>query len=131
MVGSAETRRRSAGRTAKAAAVLLSALVLGAVPAARIVPAAAAQNLGERNVSGTVLNAASNPVFEATVFLKNEKTKTIRSFTSLKNGHFYFAQVDKDQDYDLWAEKNGKKSAVKTVSSWDSRTQFVTDLRLK
>ena len=39
------------------------------------------------------------------------KTKTIRSFTSLENGHFHFAQVNKDQDFDLWAEKNGKKSA--------------------
>ncbi len=90
-----------------------------------------AQNLGERTVSGTVLNAASAPVIGATVFLKNEKTKSIRSFTSLDDGHFHFAQVNKDQDYDLWAEKDGKKSAVKTVSSWDARTEFVSDLKLK
>ena len=90
-----------------------------------------AQNLGERTVSGTVFDSSSNPVQGATVFLKNEKTKTIRSFTSLANGHFYFAQVDKAQDFDLWAEKNGKKSEVKTVSSWDDRTQFVTVLKLK
>ncbi|HTW81725.1 MAG TPA: carboxypeptidase-like regulatory domain-containing protein [Terracidiphilus sp.] len=92
---------------------------------------AQAQNLGERTVTGTVLDGASNPVQEATVFLKNQKTKTIRSFTSLANGHFYFAQVNKAEDFDLWAEKDGKKSEVKTVSSWDDRSQFVTDLRLK
>jgi hypothetical protein len=67
----------------------------------------------------------------ATVFLKNEKTKSIRSFTSLENGHFHFAQVNKDEDFDLWAEKDGKKSAVKIVSSWDSRTDFISDLKLK
>lgn len=90
-----------------------------------------AQNMGERTVSGTVFNSASDPVQGATVFLKNQKSKTIRSFTSLANGHFYFAQVNKADDFDLWVEKNGKKSEVKTVSSWDDRTQFVTELHLK
>lgn len=90
-----------------------------------------AQNLGERTVTGTVLDGASNPVEGATVFLKNQKSKTIRSFTSLANGHFYFAQVNKADDFDLWAEKNGHKSEVKTVSSWDDRTDFVTVLKMK
>jgi hypothetical protein len=90
-----------------------------------------AQNLGERTVTGTVLDAASNPVQGATVFLKNQKSKTIRSFTSLANGHFSFAQVNKADDFDLWAEKNGHKSEVKTVSSWDDRTDFVTVLKMK
>ncbi|MFP5203935.1 MAG: carboxypeptidase-like regulatory domain-containing protein, partial [Acidobacteriota bacterium] len=93
--------------------------------------AAQAQNLGDRTVTGTVLDAESNPAAGATVFLKNDKTKAIRSFTSLSNGHFHFAQVSKSQDYDLWAEKDGKKSAIKTVSSWDARTEFVSDLKLK
>jgi hypothetical protein len=96
-----------------------------------LVSVAAAQNLGERKVTGTVSDSESAPVNGATVFLRNLKTKTIRSFTSLANGHFQFAQVNKAEDYDLWAEKDGKKSAVKTVSSWDARTEFVADLKLK
>jgi hypothetical protein len=94
-------------------------------------PVAHAQNLGERTVSGTVLDDAANRVQGATVFLKNQKSKTIRSFTSLDNGHFYFAQVNKAEDFDLWAEKDGKKSEVKTVSSWDDRAKYITDLKLK
>lgn len=94
-------------------------------------PAAAAQNLGERVVSGTVLNAKSEPVTGATVFLKDLKTKSIRSYASMSNGHFYFAQVKMVDDYELWAEKSGQKSAVKTVSSWDSRKEFIVDLKLK
>jgi hypothetical protein len=90
-----------------------------------------AQNLGERVVSGTVLNADSAPVVGATVFLKNPKTKAIRSYTSTANGHFYFAQVSMVDDHELWAEKDGKKSATKTVSSWDTRKVFVNDLKLK
>lgn len=131
MAGVQEAHGTSNRSRRLAAAVFMSALALGAVPVARFVPAAAAQNLGERTVSGTVLNAASAPVVGATVFLQNEKTKSIRSFTSLQNGHFHFAQVNKDQDFDLWAEKDGKKSAVKTVSSWDARTDFISDLKLK
>jgi hypothetical protein len=96
-----------------------------------LAPAAMAQNLGQRTVSGTVLNAGSEPVVGATVFLKNEKTKAIRSYTSTADGHYHFAQIDMSDDYDLWAEKDGKKSATKTVSSWDARKEFISDLKLK
>lgn len=95
-------------------------------------PAAMAQNVGGmRTVSGTVLNADSQPVSRATVFLKNQKTKTIRSYDSTADGHFHFAQVDMSVDFDLWAEKDGRKSPVKTVSSWDARKDFISDLKLK
>jgi hypothetical protein len=117
------------------AATIFSLLAFAALSAvernALFSPAAAAQNIGMRTVSGAVLNASSEPVVGATVFLKNEKTKTIRSYTSTANGHFHFAQVDMSVDFDLWAEKDGRKSAVKTVSSWDARKDFITDLKLK
>jgi hypothetical protein len=92
---------------------------------------ARAQNLGSRNVGGLVIDANSTPLQGATVFLKNTKTKSIRSYTSSSNGSFRFAQVSMTDDYDLWAEKEGKKSATKTVSSWDVRKDFETELKLK
>jgi hypothetical protein len=126
---------RCPGRTVLIAAAVLSLGAVGMVPTATrgtlLAPAAAAQNLGDRTVSGTVLNSNSEPVAGATVFLKDLKTKSIRSFTSIANGHFHFAQVNKADDCELWAEKDGKKSAVKTVSSWDARTDFISDLKLK
>lgn len=124
-------RRLNRNRAGVAAALMGAALVLGAVVGAPFARMAAAQNLGERTVRGTVLSSESAPVAGATVFLKNEKTKAIRSFTSIANGHFQFSQVNKDQDYDLWAEKDGKKSPVKTVSSWDARNDVISDLKLK
>ena len=90
-----------------------------------------AQNLGQRAVSGLVVDGDSTPVNGATVFLRNTKTKSIRSYTSANEGHFRFAQVNMADDYDLWAEKDGKKSAIKTVSTWDARKDFVTELKLK
>jgi hypothetical protein len=124
------------GRAIRLAAVACGFLALGLVPlgprSALFAPAAAwGQNLGDRTVSGTVLNASSQPVAGATVFLENEKTKAIRSYSSTADGHFHFAQIDMSVDYDLWAEKDGKKSATKTVSSWDTRKQFISDLKLK
>jgi hypothetical protein len=110
---------------------LVSAVLFAAFAVGLGLHTALAQNSGDRNVSGTVLDDAARPVLGATVFLQDEKTKSIRSFTSIANGHFYFAQVNKAKDFDLWAEKEGKKSAVKTVSSWDARTDFISDLKLK
>ena len=123
-------------RTILLAVAAFAALAAGVISLgsrdALIAPSAAqAQNIGQRVVSGAVLDDASEPVIGATVFLKNEKTKAIRSYTSTKMGHFYFAQVNMAEDYDLWAEKSGKKSATKTVSSWDSRKEYVNDLKLK
>ena len=92
---------------------------------------AEAQNLGQRNVTGTVVDNGSAPVASATVFLKNLKTKTIRSYTSSAAGRFHFAQVNMTDDYELWAEKEGKKSPTKTVSSWDARKEFETELKMK
>jgi hypothetical protein len=92
---------------------------------------AQAQNIGQRAVYGRVINASSVPVAGATVFLKDLKTKSIRSFTTEASGRFRFAQANMAEDQELWAEKDGKKSATKTVSSWDTRQEFEADLKLK
>ena len=82
-------------------------------------------------VTGSVVDAGSTPVPGATVFLKDLKTKVIRSFTSDPTGRFRFTQVDMAEDHELWADKNGHKSVVKTVSQWDARKEFETELKLK
>jgi hypothetical protein len=94
-------------------------------------PLALAQNLGQRTVSGSVFDANSAPLAGATVFLKDLKAKSIRSYTSDSEGRFRFTQVNMSIDHELWAEKDGKKSATKTVSSWDSRKDFDCELKLK
>ena len=119
-------------RTGLMTGAVLTALALGLAPtAARLAPMAQAQNMGQRTVSGSVVDDTSTPVAGATVFLRNPKTKSIRSYTSNADGRFRFAQVDMSEDFDLWAEKGGKKSAVKTVSSWDNRKQYEVELKLK
>ena len=121
-------------RARMAGCVAFFALTGGIIPGRHGVmtaPTAFAQNLGQRTVSGLVVNDSSTPVAGATVFLRNTKTKSIRSYTSSSDGRFRFAQVNMTDDYDLWAEKDGKKSQTKTVSTWDARKDFETELKLK
>ncbi|MGO9435689.1 MAG: carboxypeptidase-like regulatory domain-containing protein [Terracidiphilus sp.] len=119
-------------RAGFAAKVLFAVFVAGAIPAPHgALPEAWAQNIGQRNVTGSVVDSNSEPVSGATVFLKNQKTKAIRSYTSSKDGRFRFAQVNMSEDYDLWAEKESRKTEIKTVSSWDARKEFETELRMK
>lgn len=120
-------------RVRLAAGVVFAALALGMVPSVGRTPAfeAAAQNLGQRVVSGLVLDDAGATVSGATVFLRNSKTKSIRSYTSTQDGKFRFAQVNMAEDYELWAEKAGKKSPIKGVSSWDASKEFRCELKLK
>lgn len=119
-------------RTRWAAGTVLAALTLLVGPVSRLASRAAeAQNLGQRVVEGVVIDANSAEVNEATVFLRNTKTKTIRSFTTEKGGRFRFVQVNMSEDFDLWADKDGEKSASKTISSWDTRKDVEEVLRLK
>ena len=117
---------------ARIAAWAMSAVFsLGAIASSNTGFIAHAQNVGQRSVSGLVIDAESAPVQGATVFLKNSKTKAIRSYTSASNGRFRFAQVNMTDDYDLWAEKDGKKTATKTVSSWNASKEYETELKMK
>lgn len=123
-------------RTQLLAGAVFTALAAGLVP---IVShnglagpqTAYAQNLGMRVVTGRVLDAGDSALVGATVFLKNLKSKNIRSYSSDKDGHFRFTNVYMAEDHELWAEKEGKKSAVKTISSWDSRKEMEVDLKVK
>ena len=115
-----------------AAGAVLAALMLGVGPSSlRLVEPAQAQLPGQRVVEGVVVNGDGSVISGATVFLRNQKTKAIRSYTSVKDGRFRFAQVNMTEDFDLWAEKDGKKSEMRTVSSWDARKDFECELKIK
>jgi hypothetical protein len=82
-------------------------------------------------VFGNVVDNNSAPVVGATVLLKDLKSKAIRSYTTVEKGRFRFASVNIAEEHELWAEKDGKKTAVKTISPWDARKEFEVELKLK
>ena len=134
---STRSGKHTQGLAKRFTAGLMAAVSLGFLPMGStgsqglVAPIAEAQNFGQRTIMGKVLSDSEARVAGATVFLKNIKTRNIKSFTSTADGSFRFAQVGMIDDYEVWAEHGGRKSAVKTVSSFDSRKQVEYDLKLK
>jgi hypothetical protein len=85
----------------------------------------------EKSVSGIVTDASGNPVPGAVVQLKNTKTLQIRSFIAKEMGEYFFMGLATDVDYELKADANGKTSATKTLSLFDSHTEAKVNLQLK
>jgi hypothetical protein len=94
--------------------------------------AAFAQQRGptQRVVQGKVTDSGNAPIKGAVVYLKDARSLAVKSFFSDDEGAYRFGQLSQNTDYEVWAESNGKKSAVKTVSSFDSKSQFYINLKI-
>jgi hypothetical protein len=83
-----------------------------------------------RTVRGVALDKADNPISGSVVFLKNARTNSVRSSYTDETGSYRFSGLDPNTDYELHAEKEGAKSATRTVSSFDSRKDIVLNLKI-
>ena len=84
----------------------------------------------QRVVQGKVTDAGNAPIKGAVVYLKDGRSLAVKSYFSDDQGGYRFGQLSPNTDYEIWAENNGKKSAVKTVSSFDSKSQFTINLKV-
>jgi len=119
---------RPLGRLARGVAFAgcLAALPL-AVPAPRLM----AQTQVDRVVQGKVVDKSDAAVKGATVFLKDGHTLAVKSYIAADDGSYHFGQLAQNTDYELWAESDGKKSAVKNISSFDARNQININLKIE
>ena len=83
-----------------------------------------------RTVQGEVSSPEGQPVVGAVVFLKNLKTLQVISFITKDGGVYTFRGLNPNIDYELRAESNGLSSPSRTLSSFDTRTQAVINLKL-
>jgi hypothetical protein len=83
-----------------------------------------------RTVRGVVIDRADNPISGSVVFLKSVRTNSVRSSYTDDTGSYRFSGLDPNTDYELHAEKEGAKSATRTVSSFDSRKDIVLNLKI-
>jgi hypothetical protein len=109
------------------AAALLVMATAGQVPVAR----AQDQGFGVKQLQGKVFDSSDSPLNGATVYLENSRNNDIKSYITETDGAYHFANLSADTDYTVWAAFKGKKSAVKTISSFDSRKNVFIDLHIK
>jgi carboxypeptidase family protein len=83
-----------------------------------------------RTVRGVVTDKSDSPLSGSVVFLKNTRTNSVRSSYTDDTGSYRFSGLDPNADYELHAEKEGAKSATRTVSSFDSRKEIVLNLKI-
>ena len=115
----------------KAALVSSSLLAFTVAPAVLTTPAAAQQRGPvQRVVQGKVTDQANGALKGAVVYLKDDHTLSVKSFIADDQGEYRFGQLAQNTDYEIWAEHDGKKSAVKTISSFDSKNQFFINLKI-
>ena len=105
----------------------MAALAFSLVPSS---PRLLAQSKAQRVVQGKVVDKSDAGLKGATIFLKDGHSLAVRSYIAADDGTFRFGQVAPNSDCQLWAEFAGKKSAVKNISSFDSRVEFNITLKI-
>jgi hypothetical protein len=83
-----------------------------------------------RTLTGNVLDKSDQPVADAIVYLKNTKTLTVRTYIAQKDGSYRFPEISNNIDYEVYAQRNGKKSDTKVLSQFDDRAEPHINLRI-
>ena len=85
----------------------------------------------QRVLQGVVRDKDGAPLKGAMVYLKNDKTSTVRSMLADDKGAFRFVQLSRSDEYKVWAQTQEKKTPVKSVSSFETKDDITRDLKME
>jgi hypothetical protein len=83
-----------------------------------------------RLLTGRVLDRGDNPLPNAVVYLTNTRTRAVKTYIVSTDGSYRFPALQKNTDYEVYAQHNGRKSDSKTVSQFDDREQVAINLKI-
>jgi hypothetical protein len=96
----------------------------GASPDKKVKP------ITSRTLIGQVTDESDQPVSEAIVYLKDTKTLAIKSYVSQKDGSYRLNALSMNIDYEVYAQKDDKKSPMKKLSQFDGRGEPRINLKI-
>jgi hypothetical protein len=83
-----------------------------------------------RLLVGKVLDRRDNPLPDAVVYLTNNRTRAVKTYIVGPDGTYRFPALTTSVDYEVYAQYEGGKSDVKSVSQFDDRSQVYVDLKI-
>jgi hypothetical protein len=83
-----------------------------------------------RLLLGKVLDRQDNPLPNAVVYLTNNRTRAVKTYIVGPDGTYRFPALTTGVDYEVYAQYEGHKSDVKSVSQFDDRPQVYIDLKI-
>ncbi len=83
-----------------------------------------------RILTGNVLDKSDKAIGGAVVYLKNTKTLAMKTYIAQDDGTYRFPELSLNVDYEVYAEKDGKKSKTKTLSQFDDREKPNINLQI-
>jgi hypothetical protein len=84
-----------------------------------------------RTLTGVVLDKGDAPVSNAVVYLKNLKSLAVKTVIAGNDGTYRFPELSPNVDYEIYAQREGKKSGTKVLSQFDDREKANMVLRIK
>jgi hypothetical protein len=93
--------------------------------------AVAGQELELRTVQGKVVDEQNRAVASAVVYLRDDRTNSVRTYITNSSGHYRFSWLGEYDDYELEAQAKNFHSHRHTISQWDMHREFVIDLKLE
>jgi hypothetical protein len=83
-----------------------------------------------RLLTGKVLDHGDNALPNAVVYLTNTRTRAVKTYIVSQDGSYRFPSLQPNIDYEVYAQHEGRKSNVKTVSQFDNRTEVSINLKI-